>query len=306
MSDVEISVVVPVLDEQATVAELHRRLVTALGNLGVRFEIVIVDDGSRDGTATRLRAIEREDERVRVLELTRNFGQMSALVCGLRAARGRVLVTMDGDLQDPPEEIPKLMAALHADVEIACATRDDRHQAAWRRAGGAGVHALARRLTGVALRDFGGQFRAYRRTAVDATLGVWSEGRPFFPLALWLGFRVVEVPVRHDPRASGTSRYGLLALVLLNLELITSFTTAPLLWMLAAGAMVTACSIPLLLFDGCGDAISTPAAVFLAGVTLSSSGMLGLYLARVYSVVAGGRRLHVVRRGPLRDDETSG
>ncbi len=301
MTAPEFSVVVPLLDEQSTVDELVGRLTATLD--GLAFELVFVDDGSRDGTARALRAHELSDERVRVVELTRRFGQMSALVCGLEHARGRILVTMDGDLQDPPEEIPALLAGLADGVEIACAVRGERHQEPWRRLGGNIVHVVARRLTGVELQDFGGQFRAYRREVVDATLAIWSEGRPFFPLALWAGFRVGEVPVRHDPRRDGPSRYTLVQLLLLNLDLITSFTTAPLLWMFSAGAVLMATGALLLVAGGLPS--GGAGLLVVLGAVFAASGLVGLYLARVYRLVSGGRRLHVVRRSPLRDEAHS-
>jgi undecaprenyl-phosphate 4-deoxy-4-formamido-L-arabinose transferase len=315
----DVSVVVPLFNEEATVDELVARITRTLAARGMRFEIVLVNDGSADRTGERLAALAAAEPLVRVCTLSRNFGQAAALCCGIFEAHGAVVVTMDGDLQNPPEEIPRLLDALAPGVDVVTASRSVRHESAWRWLGSRAVHRIARLLVGIDIRDFGGQFKAYRREVVDATRTAWAPGKPFFALAAWLGFRVVEVPVRHEPRRTGRSRYHLLSLVRLNADLITSFTTLPLaalallsvvtgtggvagvVWCLATGATTGFAAALSLLLIG------------LSGVFFAAAA-LGIYLARVYRTVAGAPTGYVVREGrsdeprvrPLRDRGASG
>jgi undecaprenyl-phosphate 4-deoxy-4-formamido-L-arabinose transferase len=304
----DVSVVVPLLDEEATAEELVARVGRVLATRGCRYEIVLVDDGSRDRTREILRRLETEDPAIRVFELTRNFGQAAALVCGLFAARGAVVVSLDGDLQNPPEEIPKLLDALDKGAEIATGRRVQRYEGFARWLGSRAIHWMARHLTGVEIADFGGQFKAYRRVVLDATLRAWAPGKPFFPLALWLGFSVAEVDVRHEPRRAGRSRYSLRALLHINLDLVTAFTTLPLSLLGFAGAVLTAAGlVGTALCLALSPAGWLPAAASLTlvavGALFLATGVLGQYLGRVYRQVAGGGPAFVVRSGPRRDAE---
>jgi undecaprenyl-phosphate 4-deoxy-4-formamido-L-arabinose transferase len=236
-----------------------------------------------------------------VRTLSRNFGQAAALCCGIFESRGDVVVTLDGDLQNPPEEIARLLDALAPGVDVVTARRIVRHERTWRWAGSRAVHWIARLLVGIEIEDFGGQFKAYRREVIEATRTAWAPGKPFFALAAWLGFRVVEVPVRHDARRSGSSRYGLLALVRLNADLITSFTTLPLAALAVLGALCLAagaCGALWHLVAG-GDRLGFGAALSLLllglGGMFFATAALGVYLARVYRTVAGSATGYVVR-----------
>jgi undecaprenyl-phosphate 4-deoxy-4-formamido-L-arabinose transferase len=309
-SAIDVSVVVPVLDEERTVVELVERTRDTLEARRLAFEMILVDDGSRDGTVPLLRGLEAEDARLRVFELTRNFGQAAALACGLFAARGGVVVTIDADLQNPPEEIPRLLDAVDKGAFVVTARRLQRYERTWRWAGSRMIHALARLLTGASIRDFGGQFKAYRREVVECLRGVWAPGKPIFPLALWLGFPVAEVDVRHEPRAAGTSRYSLSALIRINLDLVTSFTTVPLVLLGAVGlgALVLGALGMLLSFWLEPVGWFAPAAalvVFAIGGVWAAAGVLGVYLARVYKQVSGTAAF-VVRSGPSRDGSAPG
>lgn len=302
----EISVVVPFYDEEMTVRDLVERTVSVLEERDRSFEMVLVDDGSRDRTLALLREQEAEDPRLRVFSLTRNFGQAAALACGVFAARGRVVVTIDGDLQNPPEEIPRLLEAVAKGAPVATACRSERHESFGRWLGSRAVHVLARLLTGTRIRDVGGQFKAYRREVVDAVGDVWGPGKPLFPLALWLGYPVTEVSVRHAPRRAGHSRYDLLGLVRVNLDLITSFTTLPLALLGLLGALglaLGAGGILLCLWLRPAGWLAEAASltVFALGGVYAACGVLGLYLARTYRSVSGGSPGFVVARGPLRE-----
>jgi undecaprenyl-phosphate 4-deoxy-4-formamido-L-arabinose transferase len=310
MADVTpaVSVVVAMLNEVGTIEDLTRRVCQALGERGMSFEIVLVDDGSRDRTVETVRRLEAADERVRVFEFTRNFGQAAALACGIFAARGHIVVQMDGDLQNPPEEIPKLLAAIEAGAGVATGRRGTRYEGAWRWLGSRVMHWLARLLTGAQIEDFGGNFKAYRRDVVEETRRIWAPGKPFFPLTLWLGFPVAEVTVRHDPPWQGESRYTLRSLLRINLDLVTAFTTLPLAVLgisgsacLTAGALWMA--ICWLQSDPAPLAIATALALVVIGAVFFAAGVLGQYLGRVYRLVASDGPAYVVRAGPLRAAE---
>lgn len=301
---VDVSIVIPFLNEEANVEEMVRRTIAVLEPRGARFELVLVDDGSRDRTRALLRGLEASDARLRVFELTRNFGQAAAVACGVFASRGELVVTIDGDLQNPPEEIPKLLDALaDGDADVATAAREQRYEGFLRWLGSRGIHWVAQRLTGVDIEDFGGQFKAYRRRAVDGTRAAWAPGKPFFPLALWLGFPVREVLVRHEPRRRGASRYTLRSLLRINVDLITALSTLPLALVGAIGAVLFAAGLLgtlVCLALGEPPAFAGAASLTLLGVgaVLLATGVLGQYLGRVYRQVAGGGPAFVVRRGP--------
>ena len=299
-----VSIVVAVRDEEAAVRELESRLRRAMESAARSYELIFVDDGSRDGTAALLRELEAAEARVRVFEFTRSFGQAAALACGVFAASGDAVVTMDGDLQNPPEEIPALLAPLAGTAGVATGYRAQRYEGLVRWLGSRAVHWLACWLTGVRIRDFGGNFKAYRREVVEAMRQIWAPGKPLFPLALWAGYPVAEVTVRHDPRRCGRSSYTLGSQLRINFDLITSFTTAPLAWLGALGAVGVAVGAagvlgcwwrggPAGLADLCSVAAVAVGAVFVA------AGILGQYVGRIYQLVASGNPSYVVKRGPL-------
>ena len=204
----DLSVVVALFNEQDAVAELFQRLSSTLEATSASFELVMVDDASEDETAPRLRQLERHDHRVRVIELAHNHGQAAALACGLFEARGKVLVTMDGDLQNPPEEIPRLVRAITAGAAVATGRRAQRHEAPMRRLASRAIHWLARLFTNVNIEDFGGNFKAYRRDIVEPMRRSYILGEPLFPLALRGRPPVQEVTVDHAQRRFGRSRYN--------------------------------------------------------------------------------------------------
>ncbi len=306
----EVSIVVALLDQQATIGELVRRAIETLTAANRTFELILVDDGSRDRTVETVRGLEAADERVRVFEFTRNFGQAAALACGIFAARGALVVQMDGDLQNPPEEIPTLLAALAGGAAVATGRRGTRYETFGRWLGSRIIHRLARLLTGAEIDDFGGNFKAYRREVVEAVRQVWGPGKPFFPLALWLGFRVAEVTVRHDPPWEGRSRYTLRSLLRINVDLITAFTTVPLALLGGAGLASfgmggVAAAVVLFQRHPSPLAIATAATLLIIGAIFFASGVLGQYLGRVYLRSAGSAAGYVLRAGPVRERPSS-
>lgn len=205
---VDLSLVIPVMDEEGNVEELHRRLAAALDALPLAAEIVFVDDGSRDRTVARLEDIFRIDPRVRVIALRRNFGKTAALVAGFEEARGDVIVTMDGDLQDDPAELPRMLDALKDDVDLVSGWKKVRHDPWSKTAPSRLFNATVRQFTGIPLHDFNCGFKAYRREVLE-DLKLYGELHRFIPvLAYWKGYRVGELAVQHHPRLSGRSKFG--------------------------------------------------------------------------------------------------
>jgi undecaprenyl-phosphate 4-deoxy-4-formamido-L-arabinose transferase len=223
---VDVSVVVTVLNEEGSVDELHRRLAAVLD--GDDWEAIFVDDGSTDGTFGRLRALHEADPHVRVVRFKRNFGQHPAMHAGLARARGSRIVTMDGDLQNEPEDIPKLLDALDR-ADVASGRRVARRDSPGRTFPSRVINGLLRRFTGVAISDFGCAFNAYRRDAIEPMLG--AIGRQKFTKALVVssGASVEEVDVSHAPAATG-SRYSPLRLVRLALHVVAGFWPQPVQW----------------------------------------------------------------------------
>ena len=225
----DVSIVIPVYDEERTVDELYRRLAEAIDASGRTWEAIFVDDGSAEATFERLRAIHDADERVRVVRFKRNFGQHPAMHAGFVRARGDVVVTMDGDLQNEPEDIPRLVDAVEGGVDVASGRRRARDDSWARTLPSRLINGMLRRFTGVRIDDFGCAFNAYRRGAVEPMLG--SIGRQKFTKALILsgGASVVEVDVSHRARA-GRSRYSPLRLIRLALHVLAGFWPQPVQW----------------------------------------------------------------------------
>ena len=223
----DVSVVVTVLNEEGSVEELHRRIAATLD--GSEWEAIFVDDGSTDDTYARLRVLHHSDPRVRVVRFKRNFGQHPAMHAGLARARGARIVTMDGDLQNEPEDIPKLLAALDR-ADVASGRRIARRDSPGRTLPSRMINGLLRRFTGVSISDFGCAFNGYRREAIVPMLG--AIGRQKFPKALVLssGVSVEEVDVSHAPSTSG-SRYSPLRLVRLALHVVAGFWPQPVQWL---------------------------------------------------------------------------
>lgn len=218
-----ISVVVPVMNEEGNLAELHERLATVLARTGVPWEVLFVDDGSTDGTwreLTRLRSI---DPHVVAIQHRRNFGKAQALANGFALARGNTIITMDGDLQDDPDEIPRMLAKLNEGYDLISGWKQNRQDPRGKTAPSKLFNWTVRTVTGVNLHDFNCGFKAYRREVTD-TIRVYGELHRFTPvLASAEGFRIAELPVKHHPRAWGKSKYGLKRLFKGFLDLITVF-----------------------------------------------------------------------------------
>jgi undecaprenyl-phosphate 4-deoxy-4-formamido-L-arabinose transferase len=300
----DLSVVVPILNEERTLPELYERTTAALAGLGRSYELIFVDDGSTDGTFPALERLHARDERVRAVRFKRNFGQHPAMHAGLARARGAILITMDGDLQNAPEDIPKLVEAVEAGADVASGRRAARHDSWGRTLPSRLINGMLRRFTGVEISDFGCAFNAYRRSAVEPMLG--AIGRQKFTKALVLsgGASVVEVDVAHAPR-QGSSRYSPLRLTRLALHVLAGFWPQPIQWIGVALGVV--CTVLALALGGYGigywiDNSNFPgplfggvAVLFVLGIQGFILALVGEYLGRIQREVEG-RPLYTIER----------
>ena len=230
----EISIVIPVLDEEGSIGELARRLLEVLERTGRTFEIIFVDDGSRDRTLEILRDIHHGDGRVKIVSFRRNFGQTAALAAGFDYARGAIVVTLDGDLQNDPEDIPKLVSKVEEGYDLVSGWRVKRRDPfLTRRLPSMIANWMISRITGVSLHDYGCTLKAFRHEVVK-NVSLYGEMHRFIPaIASGMGVSVAEMPVNHRPRTTGTSKYGLFRTVKVILDLITvkfllSYSTRPI------------------------------------------------------------------------------
>ena len=290
----EISIVVTLFNERGTVDDLVRRTIASLD--GEPFEILLIDDGSTDGTWEEVERAHAADDRVRGVRLKRNFGQHPAMHAGLVRARGDVLVTMDGDLQNSPEDIPKLVAAVRNGSDVASGRRAARRDSWGRTLPSRLVNGMLRRFTGVTIADFGCAFNAYRRSAVEPMLG--AIGRQKFTKALVLsgGANVSEVDVAHSARG-GASRYTPMRLTRLALHVVAGFWPQPIQWIgVTLGTLCSLASIALGSYgvaywivesDFPGPLFGGALVVFVLGVQGFILALVGEYLARIQRDVEG-------------------
>jgi undecaprenyl-phosphate 4-deoxy-4-formamido-L-arabinose transferase len=300
----DVSVVVTLFDEERMLEELYRRTTAALDDLGRPYEIVFVDDGSRDGTFALLERIHGRDGRVRAVRFKRNFGQHPAMHAGLARARGDLVVTMDGDLQNAPEDIPRLVAAVEAGSDVASGRRTARRDSWGRTLPSRLINAMLRRFTGVAISDFGCAFNAYRRSAFEPMLP--AIGRQGFTKALVLssGASVVEVDVAHAPR-QGRSAYSPLRLTRLALHVLAGFWPQPIQWIgVALGVVCTLLALALGIYgigfwidnsNFPGPLFGGVAVLFVLGVQGFILALVGEYLGRIQKHVEG-RPLYTIER----------
>jgi glycosyltransferase involved in cell wall biosynthesis len=287
----KLSVIVPLFDEEANVNPLYRAIVAAVEPLRITFEIVLVDDGSKDATFTRAMTLARSDTRVRVVKFRRNYGQTAAMAAGVEHACGTVLVTMDGDLQNDPADIEQLLAKMDEGFDIVVGWRY-RRQDKWlsRRLPSQIANWLIGKVTGVPIKDNGCSLKAYR-AAIIKGIPLYSEMHRFIPaMASMAGPRIAEIKVRHHARQFGKSKYGLsrvykVFLDLLVIKTVASFISRPLLWftLLSVPAIVFALlafgyTAFVLLVRGGNSLLPVAGSAFIFGacaVMLMSSGAIG-------------------------------
>jgi glycosyltransferase involved in cell wall biosynthesis len=294
----DISVVVPLHDEVDNVDELHAQLTRSLESMGRPYEVLLVDDGSTDGTTARLLEIEARDARVRVLRLRRNFGQTAAFSAGFDHARGAVVVTCDGDLQNDPDDIPKMVARLESGFDMVCGWRVKRQDTRSRRLPSKVANWIISRATGVHLHDYGCSLKVMRGEVVKG-LRLYGEMHRFIPaVASWMGVAVAEMEVNHRPRTHGRSKYGLgrttrVLLDLFTVKFLGAYGTRPAHFFGPAGLLSVAAGVAIMAWltfvkfahdeaIGGRPLLVLGALLFVTGLVLLSVGLLAELLVRVY------------------------
>ncbi len=293
-----LSIVVPLYDEQDNVKVLHERLKDTLSSLGIEYETIYVDDGSTDRTLQILEAIQKTDSHVLVLSLRRNFGQTAAFAAGFDFARGDIIITMDGDLQNDPKDIPRLLKAIEGYDLVSGWRKNRRDPFLTRRLPSVVANWLISKVTGVRLHDYGCSLKAYRRDVVK-NLKLYGEMHRFIPaIASWYGVRISEIETTHHPRLGGKSKYGISRTIRVLLDLITvkflqSFSTKPIqffgplgiLFGLGGGAVSLYLTFEKL-FKG-ADIGGRPLLLLgilliIVGVQFVGMGLIGEMIVRVY------------------------
>src|SRR5712675_1666106 len=292
----KLSVVIPVYNEEAVLPALFARLYPALDALGGSYEVIFIDDGSVDRSAALLRGqFEIRPDVTRVILFNGNFGQHLAIMAGFEASRGERVVTLDADLQNPPEEIAKLLAKMDEGYDYVGSVRLERQDTAFRRGASRLMNAVRERITRIRMTDQGCMLRAYSREIV-AAINSCREVNTFIPaLAYTFAQRPTEIEVAHEERAAGESKYSLYKLVRLNFDLVTGFSVMPLQLFSLSGIVISLLSIGFVLFLAVRRLLVGPeaeglftlfgVAFFLIGITLFGIGLLGEYVGRIYEQV---------------------
>nr|WP_236662945.1 undecaprenyl-phosphate 4-deoxy-4-formamido-L-arabinose transferase [Aeromonas hydrophila] len=301
-----VSVVIPVYNEEASLPALLSRVTAACDQLSQDYEVILIDDGSHDGSTELIRdaAAVKGSKLVGVL-LNRNYGQHAAIMAGFETAKGDLVITLDADLQNPPEEIPRLVEAAMQGYDVVGTMRRNRQDSWFRKTASKLINKSVQKATGVHMSDYGCMLRAYRRHIIDAML-CCQERSTFIPiLANSFARRTIELEVGHAERAHGESKYGLMHLINLMYDLVTCMTTTPLRLLSIVGSVVAGIgftfSILLILMrlilgaDWAADGVFTLFAILFTfvGVQLLGMGLLGEYIGRMYTDVRARPRYFI-------------
>ena len=291
----EVSLVIPVYNEQESLPALFDRLFPVVEGLGRSCEVVFITDGSRDASLPLLVRAVQDHPYVRLIDFNGNFGQHMAILAAFENARGRYLITMDADLQNPPEEIPRILAELEGGHDVVGTYRENRHDPLFRKVASRIVNRITNRITGLGLKDYGCMLRGYDRRVVDY-INQCQETTTFLPaLARKFATHPVEIAVGHAEREQGASKYGLYRLIRLNFDLMTGFSLVPLQAVTMLGTLVSVLSsffavfllLRRLVLGPEVEGVFTLLAInfFLMGITLLSIGIAGEYVGRIYQEV---------------------
>ena len=296
MTSPEISIVIPVYNEESSLAALFDRLYPALDALGTSYEVIFINDGSRDRSVAMLREqFQRRPEVTRVILFAANFGQHMAIMAGFEHCRGRIVITLDADLQNPPEEIAALAAKMREGHDYVGSIRRQRQDSLWRRWASRAMNRLRERITRIKMTDQGCMMRAYSRSIVDA-INSCKEVSTFIPaLGYTFAQHPAEIEIGHAERHAGDSKYSLYSLIRLNFDLMTGFSVVPLQMFSLVGIAVSILSALFVVYLFIRRLIVGPEAeglftlfaiaFFLIGITLFGIGLLGEYVGRVYQQV---------------------
>ena len=307
-----LSVVAPVYNEELLIDEFYTRVCNALE--GVQFELVLVDDGSSDGSAARLDHLAAVDPRVHVVYLSRNFGHQTALTAGLDHALGNAVVMLDADLQDPPELIPTMVEQWQAGCDVVYAVREQREgESVFKLTTARWFYSLFDKLAQVPLEPNSGDFRLLDRRPLDALLSMRERNRFLRGMTVWVGYRQTAVPYRRDPRHAGETKYTLSKMVRFSLDAISSFSHRPLQLATLLGFLISTLAfvaIPVVLvmrilgsyLPGFGSI--TIAILLLGGIQLIALGIIGEYVGRIYDEVKARPLYLVSARRNMPDPES--
>ena len=297
-----LSVCAPVYDEEALVEAFYNRMTAALE--GLDYELIIVDDGSKDSTPEKLDALAAADPRLRVVHLSRNFGHQAALTAGLEHARGDAVVMLDADLQDPPERIPDMLEAWRGGADVVYMVREERHgETPFKLATARWFYKIFRKLAQVELEPNSGDFRLLDRRALDALLSMGERNRFLRGMTVWVGFTQTAMHYKRDPRHAGETKYPVRKMLRFSLDAIASFSHLPLqiatyLGFLFAGIAFIAIPVVIgLKFAGGylpGFGTVTILILMIGGLQLIALGLIGEYIGRIYDE-AKRRPLYIVR-----------
>ncbi|CAB3755358.1 glycosyltransferase [Burkholderia puraquae] len=292
----EVSVIIPVYNEEDGLAALFARLYPALDALDTSYEVILINDGSRDRSAAMLAdQFHVRPDTTRIVLLNGNYGQHMAILAGFAQSRGEIVITLDADLQNPPEEIGKLIAKMREGYDYVGSIRKQRQDSLWRRKASQMMNRLRERITRIKMTDQGCMLRAYSRRIID-TINVCGEVNTFVPaLAYTFAQNPTEIEVAHEERFAGESKYSLYSLIRLNFDLVTGFSVVPLQWLSFIGVILSLGSAALFVLllvrrfivGAEVQGVFTLFAItfFLLGVIIFALGLLGEYVGRIYQQV---------------------
>ncbi len=291
-----ISIVIPVYNEEKTLPIMFSRLIPVMDGYGKSYEVIFVNDGSKDnsfGVLTDL--FNKRPDVIRVVNFMRNYGQHPAIMAGFENVRGEVVVTLDCDLQNPPEDIPKMLALIEQGHDVVGGYRGNRQDLAWRKAVSKFSNIVRKKITNIDMRDHGCMLRAYKRSIIDQIVEI-GDASPFITaLSQELAGNPAEIQVGHEERAAGESNYNLYKLIRYNFDLVTGFSLVPLQLFTICGMVCSGLSFLLVVYMGLRRIFHGPEAegvftlfailFFLVSVTMLGLGIIGEYVGRIYKEV---------------------
>jgi glycosyltransferase involved in cell wall biosynthesis len=308
--NIEYSIIAPIFNEIGNIAELYRRVKETLEKTGKDWELLLIDDGSTDGSTEEIRKLASEDEHVKPVIFARNFGHQIAVTAGLDYSQGQAVIIMDADLQDPPEVILDLIAKWEEGYEVVFAQRSEREGETWLKLFTASLfYRLIYRITDVNIPMDTGDFRLLDRKVVDVMVQMRERHRFLRGMSVWVGFKQTGVTYKRASRYSGVTKYPMKKMIRFASDAITSFSYFPLqvamyLGFVSAGLSIIAIPVVIIMrivgsHAFLGQATTLIAVLFLGGVQLISLGILGEYIGRLYDE-AKGRPLYIVREAPTK------